>query len=649
MPKRPRQHQLEEQSRIAFRAKLPSSWVFRDSVPDYGIDGTVEIFDDHALSTGRLFLVQLKATDELDLDYALKISLRLETCKYYDSLDLPVLIARFQAPTGRLYVKWFHTFDPYHGRRGRKSITFHLSPDDEWSDETALKLIPNLDTIKKIKSPQISPPVVFRLVIREAEVHGVPAPQIASAIRKATDRARDLITITPVPSENPDGSIVVENDKFAIDLAGAHGFTLHTAKGYPVEFALSKFPCDILVGAALALDSLGHSNLAARLVAEYVTNSSLIKQPEIVMRAARCMARANRVTEALQLSESLSENDELSFAGDMLMLAAYVLSGALSPSEQEYFRAFLLRRIERAEEKGDRRRLATAHYNFGNHLRASRQSRLAIHHYRKASEYDTSYLQRKYFWKELAGVLFEARQYRIAAKFYKRALDLGEEGLCRALYADALMFYGKYRESQKEFEAYLAMEKEPMSEWQLKARILPRICSMIGSDDQLRQTRRAREIAGHASEAPNDNDKRKLLEEALRLDALCALAWFNLGVLWSRAGEQDNAFFAFLLAAVTQRNDPEAWCNAIVLGIFSKTQHFLVPLIIEEAYFFTGEDIMEQLVRIARDQPKNFPMADFLSMMNDILAAIPKRREPVEFRLLKGGPEYDVIPVKRGE
>lgn len=67
MPKRHRSHQLESESRVAFRSLLPSTWVVRDLDQDYGIDAQVEIFDESGEATGLTFLVQLKATDSLKL------------------------------------------------------------------------------------------------------------------------------------------------------------------------------------------------------------------------------------------------------------------------------------------------------------------------------------------------------------------------------------------------------------------------------------------------------------------------------------------------------------------------------------------------------------------------------------------------------
>jgi hypothetical protein len=122
MPKRPHQHQLEDESRTAFRAKLPREWVFEPITYDYGIDGRVEIFDKNGLTTGLMFFVQLKATAKPKLNLALAVSLKLDTYKYYRSLSLPVLIVRYHAPTRKLYVRWFHTFDPYYSRKAKKTL-----------------------------------------------------------------------------------------------------------------------------------------------------------------------------------------------------------------------------------------------------------------------------------------------------------------------------------------------------------------------------------------------------------------------------------------------------------------------------------------------------------------------------------------------
>jgi hypothetical protein len=86
MPIRPRSHQLESESKAQFACVLPSNWVLRHADPDYGIDGQVEVFDVNNKATGLMFLIQLKATDALDLGDALSVQFKLDTLTYYRKL-----------------------------------------------------------------------------------------------------------------------------------------------------------------------------------------------------------------------------------------------------------------------------------------------------------------------------------------------------------------------------------------------------------------------------------------------------------------------------------------------------------------------------------------------------------------------------------
>ena len=645
MPKRPRQHQLEDQSRLAFRAALPSQWVFRDSLPDYGTDGEVEIFDKIGVSTGLRFLVQLKATDEPDLDRALAVSLRLDTCCYYHSLDLPVLIVRYHAAARKLYTKWFHTFDPYYGRKARRTITSRLTPQDEWTDETPERLNSDLKVRRQIRSPQIDLPVRFILIFTESKVHGVPGAQIASEIRKLAARLPGVITVSSGSSKPAHGRILVGNDKTVTEVTSAGSFTVHTSKRIPVEDTLSKFPSDVLVGVAVALDNAGHSNLAALLIREYAASSAISEHPEVAVRLARCMARAHRVTEALQLSEVLFEERRSALPAQLFMIAACIHSDSLSPGERQYLREVMKLRIKRAEEIGHWPEAAVAHYNLGRYLLGPGQERTALHHYRKAAEYDPTYLERAYYWRELGGILFESGRYRLAVKSYARAISLGEGGQSNALYADALMFAGKYREAQETLDAYLTAARNPESEWRLKAWALRGIRRHIGCDEQARRTAPALELASPMS-ASSPEESAERLKEAVTKDALCGLAWFNLGVLRSQAGRRDDAFLAFLLASLTQRNDVEAWANAMAMGISSEEYHSLVPDIIMAAYWINGERFSEQVVRFAKEQPDGFPVTKFLDAFGAIVGELPPKRRPFDVRWLREGSSYDVITIR---
>lgn len=54
MPKRPRSHRLEDESKNKLRLLLPERWAYRDKTHDYGIDGEVELFDENDNTTGLM-------------------------------------------------------------------------------------------------------------------------------------------------------------------------------------------------------------------------------------------------------------------------------------------------------------------------------------------------------------------------------------------------------------------------------------------------------------------------------------------------------------------------------------------------------------------------------------------------------------------
>lgn len=644
MPKRPRPHQLEDESRTAFRAKLPPQWVF-ERMADYGLDGYVEIFDKNGATTGRMFFVQLKATDEPKLNRALAVSLKLDTCEYYRSLDFPVLIVRYHAPTLKLYVKWFHTFDPYYSKKAKKSITFRLSVEDEWQDETATTLASDVEAFRQIRSPNLTLPVRFTLKLTEPYIHGVSAAQIELEIRKATSGFSGVIRISRTPSTRTHGSIVIENDKTEIILAGGGGFTLHTSKRHPIDVDPSKFPYDVLVGVAVALDKAGHSNIAAQMLSKCAVSSSIITHPEISAIVAYCMVRSLRITEALRLSDKLSESEDSLPVALTFMLPAFLQNDSLSDSEREYLQSLLRQFVERAVQAENWRSAATAHYNLGNYFRATDNLRLAFHHYRKAAKYCSEYLEKSYFCRELAGILFESRRYRLTVHFYERAINLGEAGDCHALYADALMFAGRYRESQEAFDTYLASDPNAAPEWWLKAWVLCRICQVV--EQQKRQTEAAMKLATPDDKLPPMEYKQRL-EEALRHDVLSGLALFNLGVLESQIGNQEDAFVPFLIASLSQKKDLEAWCNAIGIGIGISGEYYsLVPVIFMAAYQLNGEVFIEQLFMFLQSQPKDFPVTDVLNAINEIVSQLPQEERPLKVRLLGEGSDFNVLMFRR--
>jgi tetratricopeptide (TPR) repeat protein len=643
MSNRPRSHQIEDESRTDFERRLPKAWVYRRVTPDYGIDGSVEVFGDDGQRTGRHFNVQLRATDQLSLKTALAVRLELDACKYYKSLDVPVLIARFHAPTGKLYVRWFHGFDPYYARGGKKTTTFRLSDSDEWSGETPARLVQDLETIRRVRSKALPVPVPFRLRFDGDLVQGLSAGEISLELRKVLQAVPGALIIgTNLPQ--PFGEISVSKKEISVNLAGLKSFHLHFSKALKSE-AKTALHYDILLACALTLDMAGYSDLAARLIREFAPLSTLIRNIEVGSYIARCFAIAQRFDDAIALAEKLLTAPRSRAAGSMLMMATLARSWSLSKVERNQLSGFLSRFATSEEGRGDALSAATANYNLANYFRSVSRHRAALRHYRRAAKFDPKYLERSYFCREVASVLFLCRRYRSAAVIYERSIALGESGLALALFADALLFSGEYCKALRQFEAYVTADTAPESEFVLKSWALKGLQQAFGISRQSRQAKVALDLAVPDSEIAESIFAERL-DAALRADALCGLAWFNLGSVLNRQGKRDDACIAYLWAALINRNDAQAWANAFLLSVQSQKYFELAPYILVSARFAAGDAFAETLFEISRLQPAGTEKDRLIAILDELISQVPEKEPPFQIRLIDGEGKVTPIPVK---
>ena len=97
------QRQLENESKIAFRALLPKEWIVREKNPDIGIDLEIEFVKGEEVEN-RLLWVQLKGTKLTRLVKGI-IPFRVETkhLKYYENSQLPIIILLWRKSENAFY------------------------------------------------------------------------------------------------------------------------------------------------------------------------------------------------------------------------------------------------------------------------------------------------------------------------------------------------------------------------------------------------------------------------------------------------------------------------------------------------------------------------------------------------------------------
>jgi tetratricopeptide (TPR) repeat protein len=248
----------------------------------------------------------------------------------------------------------------------------------------------------------------------------------------------------------------------------------------------------------------------------------------------------------------------------------------------------------------------------------------------------------------MAGILFLNGRYALAAKYYENAVELGEGGNCAALHADALMFSGKYKRSQEIFELFLQSKPDGHPEWNLKLEALRFIRQHLQFDEQHRKVDTAIKIFENC-ESFSGEEMSTAVTRALTSDALCGLAWFNQGVLFLKSTNRTDALLPFLIEALVNTWDVEAWCNAMALSIPSFRRNDFFMQILKTAYRFNGTRFIEQVIKFSKSQAKEFPSDQFVDLILQCLRELPEAEPQVVARLLKGDTDYEVIQLNTSE
>ncbi|HEY6342470.1 MAG TPA: tetratricopeptide repeat protein [Bryobacteraceae bacterium] len=376
-------------------------------------------------------------------------------------------------------------------------------------------------------------------------------------------------------------------------LGGIHGFTLHTKRGYPKERLETSLICDTMLGIGLAFDRLGHTLQAAAIIAPFIACGRLPSAPRAAVRLALCLARANQMRRALEIAEQLFKSDSTFHSAQAFLIPVLAQAPRLSFSERDFLVRVMDRIAREFEGRGDTFQASSLHYTLANLLRSMSRWREAIHHYRIAARLNSGYIGRAYFWRDFGSVLFLGRRFALAAKFYAHSLELEESKSTAFAYADALMFSGQYRAAEATFGRHIERPITPDdAECELKRSSLSWLRELIELDEQRRTTPVFPE--GFEPRSLEESEIRRICLEALRSDALSALAWFNLGGVYHRTCEAQNATKCFLLAAVIAPWDVQAWSNAFGSAIESR-DGVLAALTIWAAYRKNGEGFLRHL------------------------------------------------------
>lgn len=567
-PKRPVQHQHEDDSRKAFEAILPSRLVFRPEYRDYGIDGEVEEFDEAGEATGRRFRVQLKATSAEGAE-AMRERIKLGTAAYYRAHQLPVLMVRYLVSTRHLYGRWFHEFDPYYEHVGETHLTFHWSEDDELSSASFDELFTEVERIARLKTGGLRLPLTVALETPVDGVHGSARAEFELAMAAAVARCRGVLERAEV-GEQADVTTAIEAHEVRANVSGLTSVTFHLDDGvYPPDTPPAMIAADALSCVAAGLGRVGHGEPAARIAVQFFADSLVSAVPPIAAELAAAMVQAGRVVEVLDIAERLDQDsqDARETSGALFMEAVRASTESLQPHEHERFDAALRGRLARRIDARRYEHAAASAENLGVYLMAVRRPGDAVEFLEQAVKFDPS-RETQDVVQRLAGAYFLSERYVDSLPAYDRAIELAEEpdaGL-EARRADTLLHAGRYRHALEAFREIDA-EAIELSAWiYVKVRALSWIIEATGIEEQDRNREAAEELGGRSSEMEHKGAD-ELAAQVWERDAVSSLGWFNRARDLLDRRHEEEAMHAYLTAAVMHEGDVEAWVNVAILAI----------------------------------------------------------------------------------
>ena len=589
LPKRHRNHQLETESVREIQSKLPSTWVYRTPTDDYGIDGEVEIFDDEGIATGKKFLLQLKATDEEDLEKALKLRLPVEKANYFGSLNLPVLVVRYLAKSKKIYTRWFHSFDPYWESVTENSLAFNFSESNVWFEGREISIESELNEYLALTGSKYPFPISLPMFFTPDFPLATEAAKLAAQIMTTSDKYKDLIDLTfsSIPKEKPPSYIIFDSEKLHVVLANRTGSCLHFKDGLSEQIH-ENITNDIFVAIGLGLFFRGYRVEAGRLLSDNIKASTLKHDIKVVTAVIAGLIQARQHEQALELTTDLFSKEEGINAAQAALISIIKCFGSIKAPDKSLLSKSLSQISDSLQERGINEIAAVVEYNHANTLRSTNDKlKDALKHYNMAAKLFKGYKERSYWLSEVAGCLFLLKRYRYSSKFYKASIDVEFNLHVLGLYADSLMHSGQFKKSLNEFHRYFEMDDTDSfnSEWHLKSTCLHAVVETLGVEEQT-PFRGEYDI-----DALIEGDEDGFIMHLTEKDVLCGEVWFHLAISLTNEDRFEDAVICFLMSGFCEHSPMESWGNALSCS-FQTENRGMAAAIMKCAFDKFGQDFI---------------------------------------------------------
>ncbi len=526
MPTRSRSHQLEDLSIREFERLLPDAWALRRKDKDYGVDLEVEVFDDEGKSTGLMFFVQLKATD--DISKAQSVPMKVDRLEYLASLDTPSMVVRYCEPSKTFHWLWLPEIYARTSLPKTETITIGFKPADGWNDDTADGIPATLRTFRALRTGSRSIPFGLEVCSDQAGPNAAFALNVA--VSKIVEVSRRFTTSC--------------NSESCLPL-------LVMLKGETLRVSI-----DSIASISIAIDPTDQDEVLQIL--SYVIACMAYRSDfkEHLHDLADFFVRENLSCESRELASVVASSvvDQCGMAAIIASIngiherqddhyARYIHALLSCPAPHEKKLSALQRFYEEAIDAHATRSVreqAVIHYSFGNSLRVAFEHEAAFKQFNLARRKYPRYLERGYFLAELGATLYFLKRYRLSSKVYEAAHALVASAQTAICAGDAYLFRGQPDKAEKFYD------------------------DASRSNDQFEATEA--NVKAHAA---------SWLVEFLEQNNLEQNELLSKPEFWSDVmqnaidGEHyEHAFCASIILSYLLENDPAAWTDSIQLSFW---------------------------------------------------------------------------------
>ncbi|WP_233898037.1 DUF4365 domain-containing protein [Tenacibaculum piscium] len=644
MPKRPKQHQLEDLSRAKFQLSLPNEWVLRDKDKDYGIDCEVELFDQEENSTGILFYVQLKATGSKKESDIFNIDFKIDTLEYFKQLEIPVLLARYSQHLDKTYVKWVNDVDLTFAKKKAKTFRIKIQENDELTEKSIKKIENDLKNVRLFNSGSFGFPISYSINFNDNIIQGLSNSQFKIQLRNELNKFSDFLKYKK-NDENYLINISVEKNNLLVQSSILRGVYTHNLDKAPQENFIETLSLDILLSLSMCMVMVGQIDYCAKIIFDNELDNWLIEREEYLLMLMPVLLSSSYFENTLNLINNALDKKENEIVLVPSIASLLLKSDTKIKKRITQIESFFITRLEKAKKIELDSLIANCHYNLGNFYRSKDRHNESIHHYVQAKKYDTNYLKRSYFYREIAGVCFESNKFWFSSKFYEKSIELGASKSTKKLLADALMFAGEYEKSSDIFNEYISESEMPDEEFLLKSILLN---SVVINQNIKSQNREPIKAKSYAAIGNIDKKEKQLenLEKALNLDILSSLAWYNFGYLNQSENEFVKAMYCYSMAAIINLGDIEAWINAFLSFLNSGKEGDLLigSLILKTAYTHNRDEFLIQLYEVIEKNSES--NTEIIEMIENTLTKDNKTTEKSAVLRILDGKEYKEITLR---